>query len=352
MDFSEAIGALAERVQKLRNNLTTEEATKTALVLPFIKELGYDIFDPFEVIPEFTADVASLKGEKVDYAIMKDGKPIMIIECKCCGASLDDIKREQLHRYFLTVDSSIGILTDGIRYLFFSTSEDGKNMDATPFMEFNLDNIDPTLIPELRKLCKGKFDIKKTLDTVSELKFNRQFKRLLNKNLQDPQESLVGYFMREAGVRVTQKATELYSGYVKRAFNEFIAEQVDGRLKTALEATIKKEEPPVSIEVASAPETTEFEWHAFYLVKSILMGHIDPERVSLRNLAGVGRSAIILDDSIRRPVIRFDFVNLTKLTIELGGSKERVTHQIMKLDDILSHSDAIRAAACVYDEKQ
>ena len=49
--------------------LLTEEAAKTALVMPFIQALGYDVFNPSEVIPEYTADVGTKKGEKVDYAI-------------------------------------------------------------------------------------------------------------------------------------------------------------------------------------------------------------------------------------------------------------------------------------------
>jgi len=163
MDFAEIIKALAERAQKIKGNLNTEEATKNALVLPFIKTLGYDVYDPTEVVPEFIADIAGKKGERVDYAIMQNGKPIMIIECKGFGTNLDSINRDQLRSYFLALDSSIGILTDGIRYLFFSTADDGKHMDTMPFMEFNLDNIDPTLVPELQKLGKGKFDIKTTL---------------------------------------------------------------------------------------------------------------------------------------------------------------------------------------------
>lgn len=351
MDFSEAVKALADRAQKIRSSLTTEEATKTALVMPFIQALGYDVFNPLEVVPEFTADVAGRKGEKVDYAIMQDGKPIMIIECKCCGVALDDINREQLHRYFLTLDSSIGILTDGIRYLFFSRDDEGKKMDVSPFMEFSLENIDPTLIPELRKLCKGKFDLKKTLDTVNELKFNRQVKLLLTKNLESPEEPFVGYFMKKADVRATQKAVEQFTAYVKRAFTEFVDEQVDGRLKTALAATSKKEEIPS----AAAPEeaedkivTTEEEWQAYYLVKSLLMGTIAPERVVIRD--AVNLCNILLDDTIRKPLIRLFFNNPKKLRVELVGSnKERISHDITKVEDILTYADAIRATAQMYD---
>jgi len=68
--------------------------------MPFINVLGYDVFDPTEVVPEFTADIGTKKGEKVDYAIMKDGKPIILFECKWSGADLNKEHASQLHRYF------------------------------------------------------------------------------------------------------------------------------------------------------------------------------------------------------------------------------------------------------------
>ena len=351
MDFAEAIKALAEKTQKIKSGLNTEEATKTALVMPFIWALGYDVFNPHEVVPEFIADIAGKKGEKVDYAIMQNDKPIMIIECKAYGVNLNDINRDQLHRYFLTLDSCIGILTDGVRYRFFSASDDGKNMDATPFMEFDLDNIDPTLLPELRKLCKGKFDLKTTLDTVSELKFNRQIKLILSRNLKTPEEEFIRYFMGETGVKAMPKAREQFSGYVKRAFEEFINEQVDGRLKTALAATSKKEEEPQSsvAPVVAESEITENEWQAFYLIKSILMGTVDADRIHLRNLTGTGRSIVIMDDSIHKPLVRISFHVPGKLSVDIiGQNKEKQTIQITKVEDLLSHTETIRATASMY----
>jgi len=74
MDFIEQLQSLATKTNKLCSVLQTEEATKNALIMPFINILGYDIFDPTEVIPEFIADIGIKKGEKVDYAIVKDGK--------------------------------------------------------------------------------------------------------------------------------------------------------------------------------------------------------------------------------------------------------------------------------------
>ena len=70
LDFSDSLSALAQKVRNQRDAIQTEEATKTAFVMPFISTvLGYDVFDPLEVVPEFTADVGIKRGEKIDYAI-------------------------------------------------------------------------------------------------------------------------------------------------------------------------------------------------------------------------------------------------------------------------------------------
>ena len=83
MDFKDQIKQLSERVAKLKENIGTEEATKTAFIMPFIQALGYDVFDPTEVVPEFTCDLGIKKGEKIDYAIYKDCQTIMCIRDSC-----------------------------------------------------------------------------------------------------------------------------------------------------------------------------------------------------------------------------------------------------------------------------
>ena len=139
MDFIDHIRNLSQRAQKLRETLQTEEATKNALVLPFLTALGYDVFDPTEVVPEFTADIGSKKGEKVDYAIIKDNQPIILIECKKAGTNLDNEHASQLFRYFTAVlPARIGILTDGIIYRFFTDLEQPNVMDTKPFFGIGL----------------------------------------------------------------------------------------------------------------------------------------------------------------------------------------------------------------------
>ena len=121
MDFIDQIRAFAATVPEKTQYVRTEEATKTALILPFFRALGYDTTDPREVVPEFTADFGTKKSQRVDYAIMKDGKPVMLVECKVAGANLDEEHASQLFQYFAATDARFGVLTNGTVYRFFRT---------------------------------------------------------------------------------------------------------------------------------------------------------------------------------------------------------------------------------------
>ncbi|MGC4031699.1 MAG: type I restriction enzyme HsdR N-terminal domain-containing protein [Tepidisphaeraceae bacterium] len=101
MEFFDRITRLASRLPQQLPVLKTEEATKNALVMPLINALGYNVFDPMEVIPEFTADVGTKKGEKVDYAITIDGKPMILVECKTVDLTLSmERVSQQVHVVF------------------------------------------------------------------------------------------------------------------------------------------------------------------------------------------------------------------------------------------------------------
>src|SRR5690242_20022349 len=179
MDFIDRIRELSAQIPKIKTQglIKTEEGTKNALVMPFINALGYNVFDPTEVTPELIADVGVKKGEKVDYAILKDGKPIILFECKCCGTNLNDVHASQLYRYFSVTDARFGILTDGVVYHFFTDLEDKNKMDNKPFLIFDMLDIKEPLIEELKKFTKAAFDVDQIMSTASELKYTNAIKR-------------------------------------------------------------------------------------------------------------------------------------------------------------------------------
>ena len=154
MTFNDQIKTLSQRVPNMKAHLKTEEATKNALVMPFIKALGYDVFNPQEVTPEFTADVGTKKGEKVDYAIRRDGEVIMLVEGKKAGTDLRDADMSQLYRYFSVTKARIAVLTNGVQYQFFTDLDEPNKMDSRPFLELDHVNLRDSALVEVRKLTK------------------------------------------------------------------------------------------------------------------------------------------------------------------------------------------------------
>ena len=172
------IQTLASRMPNQIGHLYTEEATKNALVMPFINALGYNVFDPMEVVPEFTCDIGTKKGEKVDYAIMKDGRPIILFECKSATANLDEVHASQLFRYFTVTEARFGVLTNGVIYRFHSDLDEPNKMDLKPFLELNMLELDEALVDELNRFTKTSFDLDSNLEAAGELKYTREIKRI------------------------------------------------------------------------------------------------------------------------------------------------------------------------------
>jgi hypothetical protein len=138
MDFKDSIKKLSEKVCILKDQIKTEEATKSAFVMPLIQILGYDLFDPTEVVPEFITDAGVVKNvEKVDYAIMKDKQPILIIECKHHLEKVDK-HYTQTHKYFHLTKARFAILTNGVQYNFYTDIDAPNKMDEKPFLSFDI----------------------------------------------------------------------------------------------------------------------------------------------------------------------------------------------------------------------
>jgi len=228
MSFDEKISALSEKIPSLMDRLETEEATKNALIMPFIAALGYDVFNPQEVIPEFVADHGTKKGEKVDYAIMQNNDVIILIECKQAKSTLADANMSQLYRYFAVTKSRIAILTNGVNYLFFSDLEESNKMDERPFLELDMLNLRKNLLLEVKKLGKEKFDLDRMLSTANELKYTSQIKKVMLKQFEEPDEDYVRYFFNatNSGSRFTASAKEQFTEFVKKASSQFINESV------------------------------------------------------------------------------------------------------------------------------
>ncbi|MEM1063161.1 MAG: type I restriction endonuclease, partial [Planctomycetota bacterium] len=149
MSLAEKLETLSERFPGQLPHVKTEEATKNAFVMPVINALGFNVFDPSEVVPEFVADVGVKKGEKVDYAIYVGGKPLILIECKTAGSKLSLKHASQLLRYYGVTEAKIAVLTNGIDWEFFTDIDTPNRMDERPFMTVSFGRLDSDAIEQL-----------------------------------------------------------------------------------------------------------------------------------------------------------------------------------------------------------
>lgn len=348
MDFKDSILQFASRVDKLCPQIKTEEATKNALIMPFIQLLGYDVFNPSEVNPEFIADIGIKKGEKVDYAIMKDGKPIILIECKHYSENLNP-HNSQLFRYFHTTEAKFGLLTNGVQFKFYTDLTTPNKMDEKPFFEFDVTNIKDNEIQELKKFSSSYFDIENVTSTASELKYLNQLKALIVDEISLPSEDFVRYFAKKVyGSIVTQKVLDQFTPITKRAFSLIINESVSGTLKTALKAEEQKDQLPLTeadVEKSNII-TTDEEIEAFMIIKAISRKSVEISRVVLRDSQTY--CAILLDDNNRKPIIRLHFNGKRKFISIPQFDKTFSKDEITSLDEIYSFSDQILSAISEY----
>jgi len=345
MDFKDQIKQLGERVIRLKDQIQTEEATKNAFIMPFIQALGYDVFNPLEVVPEFTADLGIKKGEKVDYAIMKDGEPILLIECKWWGENLD-IHNSQLFRYFHTTKSKFGLLTNGIQFRFYTDLMEANKMDEKPFLEFDFTNMKEQLVFELKKFHKSYFDLNSIVSSASELKYSNEIKGIMTRELNEPTPNFVKFFVRQVySGQATEKVMTQFTDIVKKSLNQFISDIISDRLKAALEKENIKDADQIKLvdeqskEEENKIETSEEEMEGFFIVKSILRTKLDSTRICYRDFQNF--FSVLLDDSIRQTICRLWFNGDKKYLGLFDENKKETKFEINKLDDIYNYSEQL-----------
>jgi predicted type IV restriction endonuclease len=360
MDFKDEIKLFGDRVEKLKDQIQTEEATKNAFIMPFIKALGYDVFNPFEVMPEFVADIGIKKGEKVDYAIVKDGEPCILIECKHWGESLDP-HNSQLFRYFHTTPAKFGLLSNGIVYRFYTDLVEPNKMDEKPFFEFNVTDIKDNQVEELKKFHKSYFDVGSIQNTASELKYMNELKVLINSEFQNPSDGFVRHFAKQIynGV-LTSRLMDQFSGLTKKSIQQYINDLITERLKSALkkenedQKTVESEPVNIQPDTKDAKiETTEVEMEGFMIVKTIMRQKVKASRIVYRDAQSY--FAILLDDNNRKTICRL-YLNGSKKYIGIfDDNKKETKNEILSLDDIFNFTELLHKTISLYDgekEKQ
>ena len=335
--------SLGTRIETLAPNITNEEQTKNAFIMPFFQTLGYDVFNPLEFVPEFTADVGIKKGEKVDYAMVIDGAPQILIECKSINENLTN-HDSQLFRYFGTTSSKFGLLTNGREYRFYTDLDEQNKMDSTPFLTIDLTNIKDNQFLELAKFHKENFDVDKITSSAAELKYLNNLKNFLSDNLNDPTEGFVAYLVSQIYDGIKTKSTlEKFSPIIKKGFNQFITERVNEKLSAALNTSVETKTIDESEELSeNTPNngiiTTPEELEAFTVFKVASKDFIDPSRLYYRDTKSY--FGILIDDNNRKWVFRF-YQKATKNLIEI---RDAGTFEIDTTIDIALYQNEIKQA--------
>ncbi len=358
MEILDTLNDLSAKIKQQASLIKTEEATKSAFVMPFInKVLGYDVFDPTEVIPEYICDVGTKKGEKIDFAIIKNGEIQILIECKKIGEPLNINHASQLFRYFHVTTARISILTNGQVYKFFTDLDSPNKMDEKPFLELDLDYIDENVVPEIFKLTKSAFDVDSIVNAAGELKYVSQIKKIISSQFINPDDDFVRLIASRVyeGVQ-TQKVRELFSALTKKSLTQWMTDQVNERLKSALNSTKIVEtktdiEKTTNDDISTAEEnndivTTAEEIEGFHIVKSIIRTTLSPERIGFRDTKSY--FGILIDDNNRKPICRLH-LNRSQMYIGLfDDNKKEIRHPLGSIDDIFNFSDELLKAASFY----
>ncbi|WP_298196230.1 type I restriction endonuclease [Novosphingobium sp.] len=339
MDLLLRLPDLQRRVSEHKESLLTEEAAKTAFVMPFLQALGYDVFNPGEVIPEFTCDVGTKKGEKVDYAICRDGKISILIECKPSSAGLNLKHTGQLFRYFSVTDARLAILTNGVTYQFYSDIEQPNKMDAEPFFTFHLDAIKPTDHKVLERFTKTNFDIDAIVQEAGGLKLQLQLRQEIEKEIQFPSDEFVMILAKRVhGGRLTPALRENFAKHVQASLQAVLRDLVSDRISSALKAS----DPPPEGEAQDPLEeivTTDEEWAGFRIVQAIGAKLVDPKRIVMRDAKSY--CAVLLDDNNRKTLVRLHFNAASVKYVGTFVDRTEERHLIMDPTDIYSIAELI-----------
>lgn len=357
MELIDKLKEISVRIDKQGSTIQTEEATKTAFIMPFISALGYDIFNPAEVVPELNADVGIKRGEKVDYAIMIDNKPIILIEAKSLGTNLDNVHASQLYRYFSVTDARFGVLTNGAIYRFFTDIDESNRMDPKPFLEIDLANINKYSVKALTKFTKPTFNLENILESASVLKYTREIKNKLFREMNEPSDDFVRLLAK--GVHsgpLTRNVRAQFKDITKTAFTQFIHDLVNERITSALQTPEEehKGENETVLERVEEIVTTDEEWEGYYIVRAILSETIDNNRIAIRDRKSYCN--ILLDDNQNKIIIRLYF-NTKQKHIGLFDKQEKDKRgtrladkvPIESVSDIYHFNDRIKKTAQKYE---
>lgn len=362
MDFKDTVLQLAERIEKQKDAITTEEGTKNAFIMPMIAALGYDIFNPFEVVPEMDCDLIKKKGEKIDYAIMKDGEPIMLIECKHCKQNLN-LHDTQLQKYFVASKARFGVLTNGIEYRFYTDLDKINIMDEKPFLVINMLDLPDVDIEQFRKFHKSYYNESEILSTAQELKYTTEVKKILVNDFSSPSAEYVRFITKQVyDGQVNANTINLFTPIVKRSIqsviNDIIADRLNVAIKNEDQQALNTEreqacndEPiadklpdgVIAIDKETGVTTTQEEIDAYNIIRSILRKYISADKIIYKDFKSY--FAIGIENVSYWWICRLSFGSRKKsIYFPTDDYKSQEKFDIENIDDIFGRIEKLEQA--------
>lgn len=343
--FESELQAFSKRALSIKDKVSTEEAVKISVVLPFLRALGYDPTNPDEIIPEYTADVGIKRGEKVDYAISLDGQTQVLIECKSPHTKLRFEHASQLCRYFHVVSARVAILTNGFQWKFYTDSERRNVMDEKPFLAFDLEKLDAKACAQVAKFKRQAFCLDDILETASELKYRAALEDEFRQEILEPSDDMVDLLARrvcDTG-RFTSNMRERFKPLVRASINEVIRGSVSSLLAKALEQNSASSSEGAE-EQSQAPEivTTPEEHEGYQIVRAICSELVSSERITMRDQKSY--CAILLDDNNRKTIARLWFNGKARWYLGLFDNEAEERESISSVEEIYRYAHRLRAA--------
>lgn len=360
MDFIDQLKQFSKKVTSLKDTITNEESTKISIIMPFFAMLGYDVFSPAEFVPEFTADFGNRNHYKVDYAIMKDGKPVILIECKSVTETLDR-HDAQLFGYFVTTPAKFGILTNGVEYRFYTDLDKPNIMDKDPFLTINMLDLRDNQVPELKKFCKSEFDVDSIFNTASDLKYVQRFKELFQAQLASPSDEFVRLFLKDSySGQKSQNVVEKFRPVLQKALRDLISEMMNDKIKLALggsggSVSVSEDAPqtPQAKEDAPAPRkqgsnivTTEEELEAYFIVKNMLSDVVQLEDITYKDTESYIN--ILYKKNTRKWICRLKLTGTQKTLIIPDENKNETRHTLQDIYELRNFEPELKEVLARY----
>ncbi|WP_353079714.1 type I restriction enzyme HsdR N-terminal domain-containing protein [Flavobacterium sp.] len=317
---------------KLEEKCTNEAQTRQYLIEPIIEILGYSRMD--DMLTEINAGWGQ-KNDKADIGLLVKGKnPEIIVECKKYGKSLTDKEAWQLNGYFINTPScKLGILTNGLEWRVYSADEANKetSLNVNPFLVFNFNEINDSLIDNLSKLHKNNIDIKELLEEATDFYFLQGFSNAFANELYDPSDDFIkAIFNRMNGKRMTDQ--------VKLKIREQINSNT---IQNALKKVIEEESKNGSLIITTAEELK-----IYHTIKTILIHRkeIDADRITYRDQKNSFN--ILVDDNNKKIICKI-LNNRNNYSLEINGIK----YEVKGIESVVAMKKTILDAAMIYFQK-